>query len=62
MQVSPVDTIKAIEKNVLAEVKMGLSELELAYGNALPTLLQRIRQMGQTVRMDQVTDALEYTH
>ena len=60
MQVSPVDTIKAIEKNVLAEVKMGLSELEPACGNALPTLLQRIRQMGQTVPMDQVTDALEY--
>ena len=60
MQVSPVDTIKAIEKHVLAEVKMGLSELEPACGNALPTVLQRIRQMGQTVPMDQVTDGVPH--
>ena len=33
MQVSPVDAIKAIEKHLFAEVKMGLSKLGPACGN-----------------------------
>ena len=60
VSLSPIDSIKAFERSIVAEVKMGLMSMESACGTNLAVLLARIRHMGKTVPMEQVTNAIEY--
>ena len=60
MTTSPLEIIQAVERQIRAEVNMGMETLETSCASNLLTLQNRIRMMGKTVPMEQVTVALEH--
>ena len=55
----PVGVLKAFEKHILSETRVGLTTLAEAATEAMPNVIARLRQL-KDVPMEQVTDANEH--
>jgi len=56
---TPLEVIKAFERHLQSEVQMGLSTIQHACANIMPTIVARLRQI-KDVQMEHATEANEY--